>query len=129
MVDNVAKTNILNDEIFENEYYGQCISKIKSNIEYQKMESVVNEKGLKITFGFAKIEDKHDGIFLANKLLGVCLGFFQCLVVIYVIIFLVTVLPSNVMGWLQKIIDQSKICKFLSNYNLFTPILSLFANL
>lgn len=82
-----------------------------------------------LKFGFAKIEDKHDGIFLANKLLGVCLGFFQCLVVIYVIIFLVTVLPSSIMGWLQNIIDQSKICKFLSNYNLFAPIFSLFANL
>ena len=82
----------------------------------------------KLKFAFAKIEDKHDTIFLANKILGICLGFCQCLIGIYVVIFIVTILPSGMMGWLQRIIDQSKICKFLSNYNLLTPVFSLFAN-
>ena len=54
----MAKTNILNDEIFKTDYYAEFVSKIKSNIEYQRMESVVNEKGLKVIFGFSKIEDR-----------------------------------------------------------------------
>ena len=71
---------------------------------------------------FAKIEDKHDGVFLTNKILGVVFGFVHCLLIVFVVLFLIDVLPSALFGWLQRTIDKSKFCKFLTNHNFIIPI-------
>jgi len=78
-----------------------------------------------LKFVFARIEDNHSSIFLANKILGVCLGFLQCLLVICAIIFVVSMLPTGAFGWLQNTIDQSKICAFISKHNIFAPLFTL----
>ncbi len=71
-----------------------------------------------LKFVFAKIEDSHPSIFLANKILGISFAFLQSLIVISVILLVVGTLPSSVMGWLQRGIEKSKICKLLYRHNL-----------
>jgi len=79
-----------------------------------------------LKFVFTSIEDKFPTIFLANKVLGVAFGFIQCLLFIYAVLFVITLLPSGLTGWLQAIVDKSKICYFLSRKNALGFIIFLF---
>ena len=54
----MAKTDLLNDEIFKANYYNKVVAQIESNIEYQRLARVSNERGLQIAFGFSKMEDR-----------------------------------------------------------------------
>ena len=49
-----AEKNLLSDDAVRFEYYDTYVAKIKSNVEYQKMASIVNECGLQIVFYFLK---------------------------------------------------------------------------
>ncbi len=72
-----------------------------------------------LRFVFTRIEDRFVCVFLANKILGVCFAFLQCLVIIYLFFFVVNILPSGIVGGLQRVVDASKITRFITNKNLF----------
>ena len=57
MVDGMVKRNFLNDDIFKADYYDEYGAAIKSNVEYQRMESIANAMGLRIIFGFSNKEN------------------------------------------------------------------------
>lgn len=78
-----------------------------------------------LKFAFAKIEERSVCVFLANKILGVCFAFLQCLIIIYLFFFVVNILPSSFMGWLQDIVEVSKITRFLTGHNLFSWVFGL----
>lgn len=78
-----------------------------------------------LRFVFAKIEERSICVFLANKILGICFAFLQCLVVIYLFFFVVNILPSSFAGGLQRTVEVSKITRFLTNHNLFKWVFGL----
>lgn len=73
-----------------------------------------------LKFAFSKIEERSICIFLANKILGVCFAFLQCLIILYLFFFVVNILPSSFAGGLQRTIEISKITRFLTQHNLFS---------
>lgn len=102
-----------------------CAKYLVIGISFIILWVVVRVACIFLKFVFARIEDSHPSIFLANKILGVCFGFLQSLIVICAIIFIISLLPANIFGWLQRTIDQSKICLFLSKHNIFAPLFTL----
>ncbi len=78
-----------------------------------------------LRFVFTRIEDKFVCVFLANKILGICFAFLQCLVIIYLFFFVINILPSGIVGGLQRVVDASKITKMLTSKNLFKWVFGL----
>ncbi len=68
---------------------------------------------------FSRIEDRFVCVFLANKILGICFAFLQCLVIIYLFFFVINILPSSIVGGLQRVVEASKITRYLTSHNLF----------
>ena len=78
-----------------------------------------------LKFAFSKIEDMSACVFLANKILGICFAFLQCLIIIYLFFFVVNILPSSLVGGLQRTVEISKITRFLTTHNLFKWVFGL----
>ena len=54
----MAKNNTITDEYFMAEYFNKFVDRMRSNAEYQRMESVANSKGFQIRHYHLKIAGK-----------------------------------------------------------------------